>query len=208
MQQAQLVAGFQHEHLPLEESSKESRLIHPGHTSISSSYYWVGCWFGFFFFLFSVFPSAQQIWHLLGRHHSHRDGAGGWRDPWDAAPGTRDCRQGWLQKGPVQELGTANTQNHPCASVSLPSQTCWGATQALQGNETMEVALPAPSRMCPQGSLQPQQGLWSAPSPTSCFSPCSLAIPKLHPKPPLCPALSLLRSLMFPRRNFCPGQTH
>lgn len=39
MRQAQLVAGFQHQHLPSEESSKESRLIHPGHTSISSSYY-------------------------------------------------------------------------------------------------------------------------------------------------------------------------
>lgn len=31
---------------------------------------------GFFFFpSFSFFPSAQQIWRLLGRHHSHRDGA-------------------------------------------------------------------------------------------------------------------------------------
>lgn len=83
MRQAQLVAGFQHEHLPSEESSEESRLIHPGHTSISSSYYWVG-WLLFFFSSFLFFPSAQQIWHLLGRHH--RDGAGvscqgGWRDP-------------------------------------------------------------------------------------------------------------------------------
>lgn len=38
----------------------------------------------FFFSSFSFFPSAQQIWHLLGRRH--RDGAGvscqgGWRDP-------------------------------------------------------------------------------------------------------------------------------
>lgn len=74
MRQGRLVAGSQHEHLPSEESSKESQLIHPGHTNISSSYYWVGCW-GFFFPSFSFFPSAQQIWRLLGRHHSHRDGA-------------------------------------------------------------------------------------------------------------------------------------
>lgn len=54
MRQAWLVASFQHEHLPSEESGEESQLIHPGHTSISSSYYWVG-WLGFFsFFLFSV----------------------------------------------------------------------------------------------------------------------------------------------------------
>lgn len=71
----------------------------------------------------------------------------------------RDCRWEWLEKkGPVQELGTPNTQNYPRASVSLSSQTCWGGTQALQGNETMEVALPAlpaPSRMVPKGSSNP-----------------------------------------------------
>lgn len=61
MRQARLVAGFQREHLPSEESGEESRLIHPGHTSISSLYDWVGC----FFFFVVLFPSAQQICHLV-----------------------------------------------------------------------------------------------------------------------------------------------
>lgn len=69
MRQARLVAGFQREHLPSEESGEESRLIHPGHTSISSLYDRVGC----FFFLF---PSAQQICHLVaaGTEQGHRAG--------------------------------------------------------------------------------------------------------------------------------------
>lgn len=52
MQQARLVAGFQH--LPSEESAEESLLIHPGHTSISSLCTGAGfCWF--FFRLLSRF---------------------------------------------------------------------------------------------------------------------------------------------------------
>lgn len=46
MQQARLVAGFQH--LPSEESAEESLLIRPGHTSISSSC--TGAGFSVFFF--------------------------------------------------------------------------------------------------------------------------------------------------------------
>lgn len=64
MRQARLVAGFQREHLPSEESGEESRLIHPGHTSISSLYDWVGCFFLllFFFRLLSRFA----IWWPWG----------------------------------------------------------------------------------------------------------------------------------------------
>lgn len=94
MQQARLVAGFQHEHLPSEESGEESRLIHPGHTSISSSCYWAGL------FPFSVFLSAQHFCRSLGWSHIHRDHVGWPGRPhcvlW--APGTSPAaagRSGW-----------------------------------------------------------------------------------------------------------------
>lgn len=127
-----------------------------------------------FFFLFSVFPSAQQIWRLLGRHQSQRDGVEGWRDPRNAAPGTRDRRT-------RDQCKSTHTISSPC--LSFPALTeILGATQALQGNETIQVALPALPAVSPRVPPTPTRTLIS-PSPTACFSPCSLAVPKLHPKP-------------------------
>lgn len=69
------MAGFQHEHLPSEESSEESQLIHPGHTSISSLYYWVGFFFFYFFFLsfFRLLSRFDICWECA---RSHGDRAG------------------------------------------------------------------------------------------------------------------------------------
>lgn len=99
MRQARLVASFQREHLPSEESGEESRLIHPGHTSISSSYYWAG-WVFFSFFLFFHLLSRSDICWEGARRCGDRAGVlrwgDGWRDPHRSlhAPGTspRDCR--------------------------------------------------------------------------------------------------------------------
>lgn len=150
MQQAQLVAGFQHEHLPLEESSKESRLIHPGHTSISSSYYWVGCWFCCFFSSFLFFRLLSRFgicWEgTRARGMELRDG--GTPGTLLLAPGTAGQRTS----------ARAHTQYHPRASVSLPSQRSWGQHRHCRGMKPFRWHCQH-CQQCPQGSLQPQQGL-------------------------------------------------
>lgn len=105
MRQARLVAGFQHQHLPSEESSKESQLIHPGHTSISSSYYWLGCW-GLFFPLFRFFRPLSRFgicWEGTTATGTELGCPGGWRDPQECciAPGTSPGtagRSGWKRR--------------------------------------------------------------------------------------------------------------
>lgn len=147
MWQARLVAGFQREHLPSEESGEESRLIHPGHTSISSSYYWVG-----FFFSLSLFSICSADLTFAGKilaatgtkpgcctrgwpegpcHSLHAPGS---------SPGITG-RSGWKRRDwckspepPCTCSALTQKQTHnaiPVPQFPLPSEVCWGATWAL-----------------------------------------------------------------------------
>lgn len=107
MQQARLVAGFQH--LPSEESAEESLLIHPGHTSISSLCTGAGfCWF--FFRLLSRFDICWGDQSGAPRFVSLSQSRGGLQveESRDSARAWRHCEH------------SANQQQQLCASVSPP----------------------------------------------------------------------------------------
>lgn len=124
MRQARLVAGFQREHLPSEESGEESRLIHPGHTSISSLYDWVGCFF--FCCSFSVcsadlpFGGRGDRAGALRRVRAAAAPSGPRRAPCPCHE-ARGCRQERLEKtGLVQELEAPRVLCSQSEYVTLP----------------------------------------------------------------------------------------
>lgn len=132
MRQAWLVAGFQSEHLPSEESGEESRLIHPGHTSISSSCYWAGL------SPLSVFPPAQHFCHSLGWSHIHRDRVGWPGGPHCVlrAPGTSPAaagRSGWRKDErkslePPHVCSALTHSKHPRPQCPPTAPRCGGAS--------------------------------------------------------------------------------
>jgi len=217
MRQAWLVAGFQHEHLPSEESGEESRLIHPGHTSISSSCYWVG--FGFFFFLllsfFRLLSRFDICWEGAGGHRNragvqHQGTAGG--TPPLAAGSQhqpRPRRSGWKSRAQHKSLETprvcsAPTQNKhttsPHASVSLALRGVLVGNSGTSGDESPrgDTELQDGS---PGASPSPTEDLGLPPRPphltdaasTTSSCPCSPVIPKAGTPPPPLP-----RSLLLP----------